>query len=481
MCKLLTTLADQGLDLESPEMNETRRSYLINEIALQTKEYFLPSHQHYCRKGYQSLVSFFKAEATPLQIREAASVIAKAVIESVNRHKSIEEKTLEMVPVSTLDIRVTPHLERVNDVNETETKLIDDELTSPKTSILVQKTGSPSIGILGRKSSASASSNRPASPSLPKLVDDVGDMKISLSIAYRDLEFDQKDKLGTGAYGTVYKGTYKFNDVAIKELHTKHLSQAALEELKQEAGILGSMRSDYIVQLRGICLEAPHYCLVMELMPKGSLFDLLQNSQELPLSVRYRIGLDVCCGLYQLHELNILHRDLKSLNVLLDDRLRAKISDFGLSKVKTEMSGASSTKEMKGTLGWMAPELFAEKPQATTAADIYALGMVLWEMMIKPYHIPFQNMAFTSVLTAKVKRGEQQESIPDSCPSEMADLIKSCWQEADKRPSAAALAKSLSMLFKSASARPSVIQDEKAKTEVIQQDDLLTVSAIGQF
>ena len=327
--------------------------------------------------------------------------------------------------------------------------------------------------------SVSKSSDRPASPSLPKLVDDVGDMKISLGLPYRDLEFDEKDELGAGAYGTVYKGTYKFNDVAIKELHTKHLSQAAVEELKQEAGILGSMRSDYIVQLRGICLEAPHYCLVMELMPKGSLYGLLQNSSELPLSVRYRIGLDVCYGLYQLHELNILHRDLKSLNVLLDDRLRAKISDFGLSKVKSEMSSASSTKGMKGTLGWMAPELFAEKPQATTAADIYALGMVLWEMMINPYRIPFQGLVPASLVTAKGSRGEKQETIPDSCPPEMADLIKSCWQEPGKRPSAEALAKSLSTLFKSSPARPSVMQDEKAKTEVIQQDDLLTVFALN--
>ncbi|MBS0350607.1 MAG: protein kinase [Proteobacteria bacterium] len=287
-----------------------------------------------------------------------------------------------------------------------------------------------------------------------QLIDEVGEMKISLSIAYKDLEFDEKDKLGAGAYGTVYKGTYKFNEVAIKQLNSQHLSEAALDELKLEAGILGSMRSDYIVELRGICLEAPYYCLVMELMPKGSLYGLLQNSPDLPLSVRYRIGLDVCYGLYHLHEKNILHRDLKSLNVLLDDRLRAKITDFGLSKMKSEMASSSSTQGMKGTLGWMAPELFAEKPQPSAAADIYAFGMVLWEMMVNPYRIPFQGLAPASLITAKLTRGDKQETISESCPPKIAQLMRACWQEQDKRPPAKVLAKSLSALFKASQEQP---------------------------
>ena len=300
------------------------------------------------------------------------------------------------------------------------------------------------------------------SPASPQLINEVGEMKISLSISYQELEFNEEDKLGSGAYGTVYKGIYKFNEVAIKQLNSQNLSEVALNELKLEAGILGSMRSDYIVQLRGICLETPHYCLVMELMPKGSLYNVLQNSPgELPLSVRYRISLDVCYGLYHLHEKNILHRDLKSLNVLLDDRLRAKITDFGLSKVKSEVASSSSTQGMKGTLGWMAPELFEEKPQAGAAADIYAFGMVLWEMMVNPYRIPFQGLAPASLISAKLTRGNKQETIPESCPPMIAQLMRACWQEQSMRPSAKILAKSLNAFFKASQEKPLINNEVK--------------------
>ena len=153
---LLSALDDQGLHLEDSKMDELKRDRLIKIIALQTKEYFLPSHQHCCRKSYQSLVSFFKAEVTPQQIREAASAIAKAVIQSVSN----KEKAVEMVPVETKDIGVTPRLEVTENTNEKETRLIDDELTSSKTGILVQAISSPSISIYGRNNSGSASSNQ---------------------------------------------------------------------------------------------------------------------------------------------------------------------------------------------------------------------------------------------------------------------------------------------------------------------------------
>ncbi len=274
------------------------------------------------------------------------------------------------------------------------------------------------------------------------------ELKLSLDIPFKELHFTKRDKLGSGAYSIVYQGIYNLNQVAIKQLHARHLSTEAIAELKQEATIMGAMRSDYIVSVRGICLEEPHYCLVMELMPKGSLYHLLKNNAELPLSVRLRIGLDVISGLYQLHKEAILHRDLKSLNVLLNDQLRAKISDFGLSKVKSEVA-SQSTVRSKGTLIWMSPELCDEKP-ASTASDIYAYGMVLWELMVKPYQIPFHGLSPSGILAAKLNRKEAQEKIPTNCPADVSGLIKSCWRASNQRPSAEALLKSLQPIFAAA-------------------------------
>ena len=190
----------------------------------------------------------------------------------------------------------------------------------------------------------------------------------------------------------------------------------------------------------------------MELMPKGSLHELLKDQPNLPFNVLSQIGLDVIYGLYQLHENGILHLDLKSLNVLLNDRLRAKISDFGLSKMKSEIQSdlTESKTSQPGTLRWMAPELFKHQP-ASRASDIYAYGMVLWELVITPYRVPFANLSEKNIVPAKLARGENQETLPKNCPVEIAKTIRSCWREASKRPTAKEIAESLTLVFQKGS------------------------------
>ncbi len=224
--------------------------------------------------------------------------------------------------------------------------------------------------------------------------------------------------LGEGAYGSVYEGVWNDQPVAIKRLKAQHLTEKAIEELRQEAKIMFQLgvESKYIVPLKKICLEAPHYSLVMELMPKGSLYQLLHNGQALPWSIRFQIALDAAWGLKDLHGYSILHRDLKSLNILLDDRLRAKLADFGLAKVKQETSSQSTI--AKGTVLWMAPELFKRKAEVTAAADIWSLGMVLWELAAR--EIPFKDAQNQLQAMAWIKDGEKEE-IPADCPAEKTD------------------------------------------------------------
>jgi serine/threonine protein kinase len=280
----------------------------------------------------------------------------------------------------------------------------------------------------------------PAKPVLAQL-DSGGRIQINITVPASALTLGRL--LGKGGFGAVYEGIYNDKPVAIKQLST-HLTPDTLKELKREAEIMFQvgLESDYVVPLKKICLEAPHYSLVMELMPKGSLYDLLHSGQDLPWSIRFQIALDAAWGLKDLHAYPILHRDLKSLNILLDDRLRAKLADFGLAKVKHESSSQSSV--AKGTVLWMAPELFDDEPKMTTASDVYSFGMVLWELVTRL--LPYAKAPNQHVAARWIEKGKK-EDIPGDCPPGLKPIIESCWEsQPAQRPTAIQLAERLKPL-----------------------------------
>ncbi|MBS0351132.1 MAG: protein kinase [Proteobacteria bacterium] len=271
-----------------------------------------------------------------------------------------------------------------------------------------------------------------------------GEIRFKIAVPAGELTLTRL--LGDGAYGSVYEGLWNDQLVAIKKFKSQSLTEQAIKELRQEAQIMFQLgtESKYIVPLKKICLESPHYSLVMELMPKGSLYQLLHNGQDLPWSIRFQIALDTAWGLKDLHAYSILHRDLKSLNILLDDRLRAKLADFGLAKVKYESSSQPSVSKSKvGTLLWMAPELFADEPQITRASDIYSFGMVLWELASRL--IPYSKWR-PEAAGVRIAQGKKEE-IPNDCPKGLEALIKCCWDlEPSKRPTAIQVMESLKFL-----------------------------------
>ena len=240
-----------------------------------------------------------------------------------------------------------------------------------------------------------------------------GEVLLDFTIRFEDLTFG--DELGRGAYGKVSKGAWQFEDVAIKQYMAQDFSEQTQQEILKEAKIMATAgaQSKHLVQLRGIVLGKPHYSLVMEYLPGGDLFHLLKSSQELTWPMRYRISLDMTIGLHHLHQRSILHRDLKSLNVLLDD-CRAKLADFGLSTLK--LSSASTTAGgFKGTPRWLSPELFKRGAKATAASDMYALMMMFWELITR--QIPFADAASQEVAIQWIMSGEQ-ETIPEGTPEE---------------------------------------------------------------
>jgi len=250
----------------------------------------------------------------------------------------------------------------------------------------------------------------------------------------------KNEKIGEGGFGIVYKGTYRFGPAAIKQLQIDNLSPEAEEEFNKEANIMAQLHHPHIVHFYGYC-SVPK-CLVMEYMPKGSLFKVLHSKEPLDWNIRMRIATEIVSGLAFLHSSNILHRDIKSLNVLLDAQMGAKLTDFGLSKVKNETKSQTTTnktsKDSVGTVQWMAPELFKRKAVYTQKSDIYSLGITFWELAARK--IPYAEDS-QGAIPAFVQQGER-EDIPADCPEKLSYLIQQCWaNDPSVRPSAPEIAR----------------------------------------
>lgn len=243
-------------------------------------------------------------------------------------------------------------------------------------------------------------------------------------------------KLGKGAFGTVFKGKLRGKEVAVKKLHVQDLDEDALEDFKAEVEIMSKLRHPNVVLFMGCCLQPGQYMMVTELMPKGSVYDLLRDKAN-PLSFKQRMAMarDAALGMNWLHcsKPPFIHRDLKTQNLLVDDNWNVKVADFGLSHIKKH--GERGLRGSYGAIGtplWMAPEVLQNKPY-DESADVYSFGIVLWELLTQ--EDPFPEIESFSAMIDTVVGDQRRPEIPEKCPSKLKELIEVCWSpDASVRP-----------------------------------------------
>eukprot|EP00850_Spirogloea_muscicola_P023719 SM000381S14611 [mRNA] locus=s381:28553:35415:- [translate_table: standard] len=257
---------------------------------------------------------------------------------------------------------------------------------------------------------------------------DVGDLEID----WNDIELGEK--IGAGSFGTVHRGDWCGSDVAVKILIHQDLHEEALQEYRGEVAILMRLRHPNIVLFMGAVTKPPKLSIITEFLPRGSLFRLLHKPgarEQLDERRRIRMALDVARGINYLHSCKpmIVHRDLKSPNLLVDKNWTVKVCDFGLSRSKH--STFLSSKSGAGTPEWMAPEVLRNEP-SDEKSDVYSFGVILWELVTMEQ--PWQGMNAMQVVGAVGFQNRRLVIPPDMDPA-LASTIEACWDNNPrKRP-----------------------------------------------
>ncbi|XP_071687030.1 uncharacterized protein [Rutidosis leptorrhynchoides] len=250
-------------------------------------------------------------------------------------------------------------------------------------------------------------------------------------IRWEDLIF--KEEIGHGSFARVYRGIWNGSDVAVKVYLGNQYSEKVLQDYNKEIDIMKRLRHPNVLLYMGSVCSQDKLAMVTELLPRGSLFNVLHNnSHSLDIKRRLRMAADVARGMNYLHHRNppIVHRDLKSSNLLVDKNWSVKVGDFGLSKLKhaTFLTARSG----RGTPQWMAPEVLRNEP-SNEKSDVFSFGIILWELVTQC--VPWNNMNPLQVVGV-VGFMDRRLDLPEDLDPSLSCIIQDCWQSnPSERPS----------------------------------------------
>eukprot|EP00727_Mastigamoeba_balamuthi_P012869 m51a1_g8204 putative serine-threonine protein (510) ;mRNA; r:44240-47628 len=257
---------------------------------------------------------------------------------------------------------------------------------------------------------------------------------LTIKLDYNELQVSSL--VGEGNYGRVYRGAWRGTEAAIKEyragmLEIEHIKSDVLREID----LLSRLRSPHVVTFYGVVLTRAHCCIVMEYCPLGSLAAMVARGADFSQRLCVKFALGCARGMQFLHANHVLHRDLKTDNLLvvsLDvaSPSHVKLTDFGASRLVSDEGAASYTKGV-GTCTYMAPEILNNMPYAVKA-DVYSFSLVVWSVLSR--RAPFHDFPNQFAIIKFVVEG-QRLPLPDGAPARAVELMQRCWDaDPERRP-----------------------------------------------
>ncbi|KAL1557310.1 mitogen-activated protein kinase kinase kinase [Salvia divinorum] len=250
-------------------------------------------------------------------------------------------------------------------------------------------------------------------------------------ILWEDLQIGER--IGIGSYGEVYRAEWNGTEVAVKRFMKQDISGDALAQFKCEIEIMLRLRHPNVVLFMGAVTRPPHMSILTEFLPRGSLYKLLHRPNiQIDEKRRLKMALDVAKGMNYLHTSHpiIVHRDLKTPNLLVDKNWAVKVGDFGMSRLQHHTF--LSSKSAAGTAEWMAPEVLRNEP-SNEKSDVYSFGVILWELAT--LRVPWTEMNSMQVVGAVGFQGRHLD-IPSTVDPLVAEIISDCWnRNPQARPS----------------------------------------------